>query len=257
MIKQAIKNLKDRKGASKQAILKYIVQNYKLGENLAKINAHLRIALKRGVTDGSFKQSAGTGASGRFRLPEGAVAAKKVHKKKAASPKKSPAKKAKKPKVSKPKPKKSTASPKKSSTKAKKPKATKPKKAKAAKSPSKKAAKPKKTTTKRSERRPPRPPHLHPRPPLEFDDCLASPILPNYLRISPFFGCLLEILYLNNHSSDLATSLFTCKYTNPVSVTHLLLFFYPSDRQLFIHKISDTVHQLSSAYHFDHRIELV
>ncbi|PAV92108.1 hypothetical protein WR25_05770 isoform B [Diploscapter pachys] len=149
MIKQAIKNLKDRKGASKQAILKYIVQNYKLGENLAKINAHLRIALKRGVTDGSFKQSAGTGASGRFRLPEGAVAAKKVHKKKAASPKKSPAKKAKKPKVSKPKPKKSTASPKKSSTKAKKPKATKPKKAKAAKSPSKKAAKPKKTTTKK------------------------------------------------------------------------------------------------------------
>lgn len=33
MIKAAIKDLKDRKGASKQAISKFIMQKYKLGDN--------------------------------------------------------------------------------------------------------------------------------------------------------------------------------------------------------------------------------
>ena len=38
---------------------------------------------------------------------------------------------------------------------------------------------------RRPERRLPRPPHLHPRPPLEFDDCLASPILPQLSQDQP------------------------------------------------------------------------
>ncbi|VDM54377.1 unnamed protein product [Angiostrongylus costaricensis] len=70
MIKSAIKELKDRKGASKQAILKFIVQKYKVGDNEKQINARLRVALKRGVQSGLLTQASGTGAAGRFRLAE-------------------------------------------------------------------------------------------------------------------------------------------------------------------------------------------
>ncbi|KHJ89225.1 linker histone H1 and H5 family protein, partial [Oesophagostomum dentatum] len=70
MIKAAIKELKDRKGASKQAILKYITQKYKVGDNEKQINARLRLALKKGVENGLLKQASGTGAAGRFRLAE-------------------------------------------------------------------------------------------------------------------------------------------------------------------------------------------
>ncbi|KAE9415864.1 hypothetical protein Angca_009913, partial [Angiostrongylus cantonensis] len=70
MIKSAIKELKDRKGASKQAILKFIVQKYKVGDNEKQINARLRLALKRGVQSGLLTQASGTGAAGRFRMAE-------------------------------------------------------------------------------------------------------------------------------------------------------------------------------------------
>ncbi|VDM55323.1 unnamed protein product [Angiostrongylus costaricensis] len=70
MIKSAIKELKDRKGASKRAILKFIVQKYKVGESEKQINARLRVALKRGVRSGLLTQASGTGAAGRFRLAE-------------------------------------------------------------------------------------------------------------------------------------------------------------------------------------------
>ncbi|VDM53440.1 unnamed protein product [Angiostrongylus costaricensis] len=73
MIKSAIKELKDRKGASKQAILKFIVQKYKVGDNERQINARLRVALKRGVQSGLLTQASGTGAAGRFRLAEKSV----------------------------------------------------------------------------------------------------------------------------------------------------------------------------------------
>lgn len=53
-----------------------------------QINAHLRLALKRGVTKNELKQVKGTGASGSFRLGEKKVAA-------AAKPKKVAAKKPK------------------------------------------------------------------------------------------------------------------------------------------------------------------
>ena len=141
MVAAAITALKERGGSSRQAILKYIIANYKVGSNTTLINAHLKTALKSGVKSETLKQSKGTGAAGSFRLGE-----KKAEKKPKA--KKSP-KKAVKPK--KPAAAKKAKSPKKE-TKAKKPaakKAAKPKKVtkspakKAAKSPAKKAAKPK------------------------------------------------------------------------------------------------------------------
>merc|ERR1712018_488595 len=91
MIKAAITSLKERGGSSRQAILKYISANYKVGDNAA---SHLKLALRAGVKNGSLAQSKGTGASGSFKL-----AAKKPAAKKAKKPaaKKSPKKAAKKP----------------------------------------------------------------------------------------------------------------------------------------------------------------
>jgi histone H1/5 len=100
----AVAALKERGGSSRQAILKYIMANYKVGNEVTKINARLKTALKAGVKASTLKQAKGTGASGSFRLGE------KVAKPKAAKPKK-----AKKPKAAKPK-------------KIAKPKAAKPKK---------------------------------------------------------------------------------------------------------------------------------
>ena len=131
MIAAAIKNLKDRTGSSRQAILKYICANYKV--DASKAGVHLRMALKRGVAKGALKMAKESGkGAGCYKLGE------------KAAPKKKPAakkpKKAKKPKAAK-KPKKAAAkkSPKKA---AKKPKAKKPAAKKpAAKKPAKKAAK--------------------------------------------------------------------------------------------------------------------
>uniref|UniRef100_A0A914KVG8 H15 domain-containing protein n=1 Tax=Meloidogyne incognita TaxID=6306 RepID=A0A914KVG8_MELIC len=105
MIKKALDELKEKKGASRLAILKFIMSHYKLGENPAKINAHLKQALKRGVQTGSLKQTKGIGAAGSFILGEG-KAIKIVSK--SVSPKKAKAKTAgvKKPAVKKATPKK-------------------------------------------------------------------------------------------------------------------------------------------------------
>ncbi|VDL83361.1 unnamed protein product [Nippostrongylus brasiliensis] len=138
MIKAAIKELGDRKGASKQAIFKFIVQKYKLGDNEKMINSRLRFALKKGVESGLLKQASGTGAAGRFRLgekAEGHASKPKVVKKPKTEVKaKEAASKPKSPKVKK---EKSSKSPK---------KAAKPK-AKTAKSP-KKTVTPKKAPSK-------------------------------------------------------------------------------------------------------------
>ena len=120
MISAAIVKLAERGGSSKQAILKYIIANYKIDEKLA--NQHLKVALKSGVKNGEFKQTKGVGASGSFKV---------VEKKKAAAKKPSIAKKVVKPKV------KTAAKPKKvTTTTAKKPAAA------TAKSPAKPKAKP-------------------------------------------------------------------------------------------------------------------
>ena len=154
MIVAAITSLKERNGSSRQAILKYIKGNYKVGEGA---DVHVKLALKRGVTSGALTQTKGSGASGSFK------AAKPVAEKK---PAKKPAKKPTKPKTvaKKPaaKPKKKTKSPKKKAagkktqTKkavAKKPAAKKVSPKKVAKKPAaKKPAKKPKTPTKKGKK---------------------------------------------------------------------------------------------------------
>ena len=141
MIAEAVSKLKERGGSSRQAILKYITANFKVGDNAAQVNSHLKLALKSGVKNGTLKQAKGTGASGSFRLGEKKTAQKKAAKPKAAKPKKAktPKKKAaKKPAAKKPAAKaakKPAAKKTPKKAKAAKPKAAKktPKKAKAAK----------------------------------------------------------------------------------------------------------------------------
>merc|ERR1719322_2311269 len=122
MIKAAIKGLADKKGSSRQAILKYVCANYKV--DAAKAPGRVRIALKKMIESKALVAAAAAGkkGAGSFKLP---VAAKEPKAKKAAT---------KKPKAKKPAAKKPKA--------AKKPAAKKaaPKKKPAAKKPAKKAA---------------------------------------------------------------------------------------------------------------------
>nr|XP_002121210.1 histone H1.0 [Ciona intestinalis] len=153
MIVAAIKALKDRKGASRQAIVKYIKANYKVGDNAATQCKH---SLKRLVTSEKIVNTVGVGASGRFKVPQAAVptttkkVAKKTEKeakpaqkkttaaKKKTAAKKSPKKQAKKSPAKKPAQKKAAAKPKVKTTKSPKKPTKKPA---AKKSPAKKAAK--------------------------------------------------------------------------------------------------------------------
>ena len=73
MIATAIRNLKKRRGSSRQAILKYIMAKYKVGSEVNKINSRVKTALRAGIKSGAFKQVRGTGASGSFRLGEKAI----------------------------------------------------------------------------------------------------------------------------------------------------------------------------------------
>lgn len=143
MISAAIAALKERTGSSRQAIVKYIVANYKVSDSAG---THVKLALKRGVAAGQLKQVKGAGASGSFKNVE---KAKPKPKKPAA--KKPAAKKAKKPAAKKPAAKKATpkkakkpAAKKATPKKAKKPAAKKPAKKAAAKKPAKKTKTPKK-----------------------------------------------------------------------------------------------------------------
>merc|ERR1712227_1136516 len=101
MIKAAIKALGDKKGSSRQAILKYICANYKV--DAAKAAGRVRIALKKLVTSKAIVAAAAAGkkGAGSFKLAEKPKAekAKAPAKAKKASPKKKApaAKKAKAP----------------------------------------------------------------------------------------------------------------------------------------------------------------
>jgi len=92
MVQQALGTLKERGGSSRQAILKYIVKNFKVGSDDNVVNTHLKMALRAGVKNASLKQSKGTGAAGSFRLGEEAKKPKAVKKPKAAAAAKKPAK---------------------------------------------------------------------------------------------------------------------------------------------------------------------
>merc|ERR1719175_559522 len=95
MIAAAITALKSRTGSSRQAILKYIIANYKV--DAAKATTQVRLALKRGLKKGTLKQAKTTGkGAGCFKVvkvekPKKVKKAKKPAKKAA---KKKPAKKA-------------------------------------------------------------------------------------------------------------------------------------------------------------------
>lgn len=75
MIKSALKSLNERSGSSRAAILKYVLAHYTLDP--VQANQHLKLALKNGVKNKHFKQTKGNGASGSFKLAEGAKVAKK------------------------------------------------------------------------------------------------------------------------------------------------------------------------------------
>uniref|UniRef100_V9IKD2 Histone H1.1 n=1 Tax=Apis cerana TaxID=7461 RepID=V9IKD2_APICE len=69
MVNAAIKELKDRKGSSLQAIKKYIASTYKVdGEKFAPF---IKRYLKSAVTSGTVVQTKGKGASGSFKLSTG------------------------------------------------------------------------------------------------------------------------------------------------------------------------------------------
>lgn len=76
MVNAAIKELKDRKGSSLQAIKKYITATYKVdGEKTAPF---IKRYLKAAVTAGSVLQTKGKGASGSFKLSMGKTAETKA-----------------------------------------------------------------------------------------------------------------------------------------------------------------------------------
>ncbi|KAI6194445.1 Linker histone H1 and H5 family protein [Aphelenchoides besseyi] len=157
MIKKAIKTHGNAKGTSRAAILSYLLKNYTIGPNGTQINAKLRQALNRGITNGTLKQLKGNGANGSFGVVESKDAKPKTVKKSSKS--KLPAKKTaaadKTKKATKPKKTTAAASPKAAAKPktATKPKAKSPKKPKTStksglkKTINKKKASPKKTKT--------------------------------------------------------------------------------------------------------------
>merc|ERR1712158_242513 len=100
MIVAAIKALKDKKGSSRQAILKYVVANNKVAD-ADKAAVRVKLALRKLVAAKKVVPAAAAGkkGAGSFKLPAKEPAAKKAKKPKAA--KKPAAKKAAKPKAKK------------------------------------------------------------------------------------------------------------------------------------------------------------
>lgn len=132
MVTAAIKELKDRKGSSLQAIKKYISNTYTVdGEKLAPF---IKKYLKAAVRSGAVVQTSGKGASGSFKLSPPSKGSSEVkNRPKREAKEKTESAAAEKPVAKKPATQKKAASPKKPA--AKKPaaaQAEKPKKAKTA-----------------------------------------------------------------------------------------------------------------------------
>merc|ERR1712002_809368 len=89
MIIAACNALKTRKGASSQAMCKYIESNYKVKDGF---KTHFKVALKKLVADGTVLRMSGVGSNGSFK--PGKVEAPKKPAKKAAPKKPAPKKKA-------------------------------------------------------------------------------------------------------------------------------------------------------------------
>ena len=140
MVSAAILALKERKGSSRQAILKHIQSNYSVKDSAG---TQVKNTLKRMTTNKDLVQTSGVGASGSFKLNKDAPAKKKaVAKAKGVKPAAT-----KKPTTKKPAAKKAAkkaGTPKKATATAKKPaakKATTPKKPAKPKAAKKPAAK--------------------------------------------------------------------------------------------------------------------
>jgi histone H1/5 len=132
MIREAILSLKERKGSSRQAIKKYILNTFKLPDNTTTAS-RIRIAIQRGVEKGVFAFP--NGPSGTIKLARKESPPKVTEKKEKKESKPKKEKKEAKPKSEKKTPKKTA---KKTTTKKTTTKRAAPKKAK--------AAAPKKTT---------------------------------------------------------------------------------------------------------------
>eukprot|EP00095_Tigriopus_kingsejongensis_P008387 maker-scaffold9_size846264-snap-gene-2.18 protein:Tk08387 transcript:maker-scaffold9_size846264-snap-gene-2.18-mRNA-1 annotation:"histone 1o" len=74
MVLEALHSIKDRKGSSRQALLKYIMSNYEVGKDQKPVNNHLKKALVAAAKKGSIKNvGQGKGAAGSFKLSEKAM----------------------------------------------------------------------------------------------------------------------------------------------------------------------------------------
>ena len=91
MVTEAIPSIRDRKGASRQAIAAWIQSNFSK-EAGAMFNARLRTALNKGIETGVLKEG---NTAQRFRVGELPKAAKPKKKKAASKKKKTPKKKKK------------------------------------------------------------------------------------------------------------------------------------------------------------------
>merc|ERR1712168_1087362 len=91
----AITGLKDRSGSSRQAILKYVMANYKVDTDASKVSRQLQLALKKAVAGGALKAAAPAGrkGAGSYRLGEKPKAEKKKKPAKKPAAKKAPDKK--------------------------------------------------------------------------------------------------------------------------------------------------------------------
>lgn len=145
MISSAINSLKARGGSSRQAILKYIVANYKIAD-AARAQVYVKLAIRKMLADEKLIQ-----VKGSFKLPKEEKAAKPKKVKEPTEKKpaaKKSVKKAKKPEA---KDTKKTAAKKSAKKPAKKPATKKPAAKKSAKKPVPKSAKkpvPKKASKK-------------------------------------------------------------------------------------------------------------
>ncbi|GAB1602448.1 histone H1.0-B-like [Argonauta hians] len=68
MVKEAILYLNERNGSSRQAILKYIRNNFDINSTGKRMENHVKMTLVRGVTCGHFQQTKGVGANGSFKV---------------------------------------------------------------------------------------------------------------------------------------------------------------------------------------------
>merc|ERR1712203_526645 len=86
MVKAAVKALADKKGSSRQAILKYICANYKV--DATKAPTRVRLALKKMVESKALVAAAAAGkkGAGSFKLAAKEPKAKKPAKKAAKKP---------------------------------------------------------------------------------------------------------------------------------------------------------------------------